>query len=117
MPFIARIFLFFAFIDNFSVPIPPSKEPAPSIPFLAILRVGDPPIPFCGFRGIALEDLIEILFTWMRDFQTLPGRVHPQMYMSTTSGYILSGVYAGGVESIEEPLTFDLPEAKKARMD
>jgi hypothetical protein len=53
----------------------------------------------------------------MRDFQTLPGRVHPQMYMSTTSGYILSGVYAGGVESIEEPLTFELPEAKKARMD
>lgn len=33
--------------------------------------------------------------TWMREFQTLPGRVHPVMFMPTSGGYILTGIYIG----------------------
>jgi hypothetical protein len=33
--------------------------------------------------------------TWMREFQTLPGRVHPEMFMSTSGGFLLTGVYVG----------------------
>ena len=91
---------------------------APSSPFVLYCEYAEPLTEcylFLVQNSLALRMIISD--TWMRDFQTLPGRVHPQMYMSTTSGYILSGVYAGGVESIEEPLTFELPEAKKARMD
>lgn len=35
--------------------------------------------------------------TWMREFQTLPGRVRPDMFMSTSGGFILTGVYVGMV--------------------
>jgi hypothetical protein len=38
--------------------------------------------------------------TWCRDFQTLPGRVRPDMYMSTSGGFILTGVYVGVVPSL-----------------
>ena len=33
--------------------------------------------------------------TWMREFQTLPGRMHPNMHMPTSGGYFLSGIYVG----------------------
>ena len=33
----------------------------------------------------------------MREFQTLPGRVRPEMYMPTSGGYLLSGIYVGTV--------------------
>ena len=31
----------------------------------------------------------------MREFQTLPGRFHPEMFMSTTGGFLLTGIYVG----------------------
>ena len=46
-------------------------------------------------NGLALR--LVLSDTWMREFQTLPGRVRPDMYMSTTGGYILSGIYVGQV--------------------
>ena len=33
--------------------------------------------------------------TWLREFQTLPGRVHPEMFMSTSGGFLLLGIYVG----------------------
>ena len=33
--------------------------------------------------------------TWLREFQILPGRVHPQMNMVTSGGYVLTGIYLG----------------------
>lgn len=33
--------------------------------------------------------------TWMREFQTLPGRTRPDMFMSTSGGYLLTGIYVG----------------------
>ena len=35
--------------------------------------------------------------TWCREFQVLPGRTHPNMFTSTSGGYILSGVYVGTI--------------------
>ncbi len=48
--------------------------------------------------------------TWTREFQTLPGRVHPQMYMSTSSGYILSGIYVGRQRVVQ-------PTSKRKKMN
>ncbi len=33
--------------------------------------------------------------TWTREFQTLPGRMRPEMFMSTSGGFLLTGVYIG----------------------
>ena len=35
--------------------------------------------------------------TWMREFQTLPGRFRPDMFMSTSGGFMLTGIYVGMV--------------------
>lgn len=40
--------------------------------------------------GLAVR--LSLSDTWAREFQTLPGRMHPEMFMSTSGGYILSGV-------------------------
>lgn len=47
--------------------------------------------------------------TWLREYQILPGRSHPNMYMSGSGGYLLHGVYIGAkvvelVKSISEPM-------------
>jgi len=33
--------------------------------------------------------------TWLREYQTLPGRYHPLMTIPTSGGYLLSGIYLG----------------------
>ena len=33
--------------------------------------------------------------TWLREYQTLPGRTHPVMTMPSSGGYLLSGIYVG----------------------
>jgi tRNA (adenine58-N1)-methyltransferase non-catalytic subunit len=47
---------------------------------------------------------LQLLDTWMRDFQTLPGRSHPMMNSATSGGYILLGirVRGGGAEEKEQ---------------
>jgi len=40
----------------------------------------------------------------MREFQTLPGRVHPEMHMTTSAGFILSGIYVGIIPSLVQLL-------------
>jgi len=94
----------------------------PSSPFVLYCEFVEPLTEaylFLVQNSLALRMIISD--TWMRDFQTLPGRVHPAMYMSTSSGYILSGVYAGGIEKVPEHLLggadADVQAAKKARVD
>lgn len=42
----------------------------------------------------------------LREFQTLPGRFRPEMYMPTSGGYVLSGIYVGTVPCpFPRPLT------------
>ena len=45
-------------------------------------------------RGDCLR--IRMSDTWCREYQTLPGRVHPVMYMPTSGGYVLTAIYVGG---------------------
>lgn len=42
--------------------------------------------------------------TWLREFQALPGRFRPDMFMSSSGGYFLSGIYVGSV-----PCPYPLP--------
>jgi hypothetical protein len=35
---------------------------------------------------------LQLLDTWMREFQTLPGRSHPMMSCPTSGGYVLLGI-------------------------
>jgi hypothetical protein len=48
------------------------------------------------------SSFIRILLTepWMRQYQTLPGRLHPCMKMSGSGGYLLSMIYVGGDQSV-----------------
>ena len=39
--------------------------------------------------------------TWMREFQTLPGRMHPKMHMPTSGGYFLSGIFIGSPSQVK----------------
>ena len=70
----------------------------PSAPFVVYYEFLEPLVE-C-YRYLQDEQLavrLTLSDTWMREFQTLPNRVHPQMFMSTSSGYLLTGVYVGVV--------------------
>ena len=84
-------------------------DPLPIVKEAIVLLL--PSAPFAIFFEF-LEPLVEVYLylvenqlalrltlgdTWAREFQTLPNRVHPQMFMSTSAGYVLSGVYVGVV--------------------
>ena len=44
---------------------------------------------------------VTISDTWMREFQTLPGRLHPNMHMPTSGGYYLSGIFVGLLSQVK----------------
>ena len=70
----------------------------PSSPFAVYCEYMEPLVEcylFLQTRGIAIR--LNLSETWVRDYQTLPGRFHPAMNMRTSGGYILSGVYIGGL--------------------
>ena len=69
---------------------------APSSPFV-VYREYLEPLTECFLHlqqaGTALRMVLSD--TWMREFQTLPGRFRPAMFMSTSGGFVLSGIYVG----------------------
>lgn len=83
---------------------------APSSPFVIYHEFMEPLIDcylYLQEQGLALR---MVLFdSWLREFQTLPGRLRPEMFMTTSGGYILSGIYVGMVPckypfSVNNPL-------------
>ncbi len=40
---------------------------------------------------------LQLFDSWLREFQTLPGRMRPDMFMTTHGGFILTGIYVGMV--------------------
>ena len=52
--------------------------------------------------GMAIR--MQLFDTWKREFQTLPGRIHPEMKMQTSGGYILSGIFVSCHIGYYEPL-------------
>jgi len=90
----------------------------PSSPFVLYCEFVEPLVE-CYLhliqQGLAIR--VSTSDTWMREFQTLPGRVHPQMYMSTSSGYILSGVYVGRQQAPSAAPSSGEAQAKRRKTD
>ena len=61
--------------------------------------------------GLSLTD------TWLREYQTLPGRTHPMMFMPTSGGYLLSGTYVGGTMRPQVSLDVGLASSGIHAMD
>lgn len=72
----------------------------PSSPFVVHCEFLEPLVDcYLQLQGLNIAVRMVLSDTWMREYQTLPGRVHPQMNMSTSGGFILSGIYVGMVPS------------------
>ncbi len=66
----------------------------PSSPFAIYCEYMEPLVEcylYLQQSGYAIR--MQLCDTWRREFQTLPGRVHPEMKMHTSGGYLLSGIY------------------------
>ncbi|CAM9271442.1 unnamed protein product, partial [Ectocarpus fasciculatus] len=79
-------------------PLPILKESLvllyPSSPFVVFCEFMEPLVECYNYlhqNGLAIR--MQLCDTWKREFQTLPGRCHPEMRMTTSGGYILSGIY------------------------
>lgn len=48
---------------------------------------------FLNQKNLAIK--LQITETWKREFQTLPGRMHPLMSIPASGGYLLRGIYVG----------------------
>jgi tRNA (adenine-N(1)-)-methyltransferase non-catalytic subunit len=46
-------------------------------------------------QSYSLAIRLQLSDTWMREFQVLPGRVHPQMTMPVSGGFLLTGIFVG----------------------
>jgi tRNA (adenine-N(1)-)-methyltransferase non-catalytic subunit len=65
---------------------------APSCPFVVYSEFIEP-LAEC-FREVQKQDLainLRLSDTWTREYQVLPGRTHPNMNMSQSGGFILTG--------------------------
>jgi len=90
----------------------------PSSPFVLYCEFMEPLVECYLYliqHGLAIR--VVTSDTWMREFQTLPGRVHPQMYMTTSSGYILSGVYVGRGRQVAASSSGEMSAAKRRKTD
>ncbi len=64
----------------------------PSSPLVIYCEFMEPLIEcFLFLQQSELAVNLQIMDTWMREFQTLPGRSHPFMNTPTSGGYILFG--------------------------
>jgi hypothetical protein len=79
-------------------PLPILKEAikllAPSSPIVIYCEFMEPLVEcymYLQQNNLALRLILSD--TWMREFQTLPGRVHPNMFMPVGGGYLLTGIY------------------------
>lgn len=65
---------------------------APSAPFVVYAEYMEPLVE-C-FRELQKQELainLRLMDTWMREYQVLPGRTHPEMNMSQCGGFLLTG--------------------------
>ena len=90
---------------------------APAAPFVVFCEFLEPLVQ-C-FRELQRKQVackLQLSDTWTREFQVLPGRTHPSMHMSSSSGFLLTGVKvpkrADGWKFVEK-----VKEGKKPRAD
>jgi tRNA (adenine-N(1)-)-methyltransferase non-catalytic subunit len=76
------------------------------------LRPSSPFVVYCQFVQPLLETMETLIKgdecadmciseTWMREYQVLPGRTHPNMHMTSASGFLLTGCKV--VRNVEKP--------------
>ena len=94
---------------------------------LPLLRPSSPLVIYCEFReplvecyvflqhrGLAVK--LQLVDPWMREFQVLAERCHPQMSVDMTAGCILTGVVVSN--KTERPaVADDQPACKRVKVD
>jgi tRNA (adenine-N(1)-)-methyltransferase non-catalytic subunit len=76
---------------------------APSCPFVVFCEYMEP-LTHCFLelqkKNIAIN--LRLTDTWMREYQVLPGRTHPNMNMSQNGGFLLTGIKLDPVHGVSE---------------
>ena len=101
-------------------PLPLLKQSLP------LLHPSSPIVIYCEFREPLVECFIhlqhralavklQLIDSWMREFQVLSERCHPQMTVNMTSGCILTGVVISN-KSERKDAENNLRDHKRARM-
>lgn len=79
------------------------KHLKPSSPFAVYSQFAEPLLETMEALIKADECLdMSIAETWMREYQVLPGRTHPNMHMTAASGFLLMGCKV--VRKVDKPL-------------
>lgn len=65
---------------------------APSMPFVVYSNVIEPLTELCGELKSKRCVNLKLTESWLRRYQVLPGRTRPDMNMSGSGGYLLSGI-------------------------
>lgn len=91
-------------LNSRSLIIATNYDPLPILrEAIHLITPSSPIVIFCEFIQPLIECYLylqqsetgihlQLLDTWMREFQTLPGRSHPMMSCPTSGGYILLGI-------------------------
>lgn len=76
---------------------------APSCPFVVLCEYIEPLVDcFNEIQKQKLAINLRLSDTWMREFQVLPGRTHPNMNMGQHGGFILTGMKVCPIYGINE---------------
>ena len=76
---------------------------APSCPFVVLCEHMEPLVEcFKEIQDKKLAINLRLSDTWMREFQVLPGRTHPNMNMGQHGGFILTGMKLCPIHGINE---------------
>lgn len=95
---------------------------------LPLLRPSSPIVIYCEFREPLVECYVhlqhrclavklQLVDPWMREFQVLAERCHPQMSVNMTAGCMLTGVFVSNKGEEQSLLEQELPVAKRAKVE
>jgi tRNA (adenine-N(1)-)-methyltransferase non-catalytic subunit len=91
----------------------------PSCPFVVFFEYIEPLAKcFLELQKNNLAINLRLTDTWMREYQVLPGRTHPNMHMSQNGGFLLTGIKLNpstGVNIMEESLRREIREQMATR--
>lgn len=85
---------------------------APSCPFVLYCEFIEPLTEcFRELQRLQLAINLRLSDTWTREYQVLPGRTHPNMNMSQSGGFILTGIKLDpqtGINELDEALVKEI---------
>jgi len=78
---------------------------APSRPFVVFSPYKEPLVEaYTAVKNSGRAVMVTLNETWLRHYQVLPDRTHPEVLMSGGGGYILQGIYVDSAEPEGGPL-------------